>query len=247
MILFFVFLFGLVFGSFLNVCVYRLPRGQSLAYPPSHCTRCGTALKPADLIPLLSWFVLGGKCRYCGESIHLRYPVTEFVNAMGWVLVIYYFGLTPQGFAGAFIFSLSLVITQIDLEHFLIPNSLVVLLLAGGVAYSFLDRDPGFLNRLLGAGTGFAVPLILGYISKGGIGGGDIKLMGAMGYWLGFPGILYSLFVAALIGSLWGIFLIAARGKKRKDPIPFGPFLVAGFLYIFLFRDHFSTWYWNLF
>lgn len=247
MLLFFTFLFGLVFGSFLNVCIYRLPRGESLAYPPSHCTKCGTMLKPSDLIPVLSWLLLGGKCQYCGEKIHWRYIITEFVNAVGWVLIIYFFGLTFQGAAGVFLFSLALVIAQIDLEHYLIPNSLVLILLITGFLYYFLEPDPGLLNRALGLAVGFVIPLILSYLSKGGMGGGDIKLMGAMGLWLGFPGILYSLFIAALTGSIAGILLIATGIKKRRDPIPFGPFLIIGFLCIFLFQDYFLYWYWNLF
>lgn len=247
MILFFTFLFGLVIGSFLNVCIYRLPKGESIAMPPSHCTSCNTELKPQDLIPVLSWVLLRGKCRYCGEKIHWRYPVTEFVNAVVWVMIIWQWGLTSQGLAGLFLFSLSLVITQIDLEHYLIPNSLVIFLLLGGIAYHFIAQDLTLLNRGIGLVVGFTVPFLLALLSRGGMGGGDIKLMGAMGVWLGFPGVLYALFIGALLGSLVGLGLIILGKKKRKDPIPFGPFLVLGFLVLFLFADNVTNWYWNLF
>lgn len=247
MILFVTFLLGLVFGKYLNVCVYRLPKGESLAHLSPHCKGCGTYTKPADLIPVLSWLLLGGKCRYCGENIDWQYIVTELVNAAGWVIIIHYYGLTPQGMAGIFLFSLALVITQIDLEHYLIPNSLVLILLLTGIVYYFIEPVPGLVDRILGLVVGFLIPLILGYLSKGGMGGGDIKLMGAMGFWLGFPGVLYSLFIAALSGSIIGILMIAAGIKKRKDPIPFGPFLVIGFLCIFFFHDYFLFYYWNLF
>lgn len=237
MILLITFIFGLVLGSFLNACIYCLPRNERLIHAPAHCMGCGTCFRPADLIPVLSWFLLGGKCRYCGEKIHCRYPVTELANALGWMVIIYYWGLTLKGLAGAFLFSLALIITQIDLEHYLIPNSIVLTLFLAGIVYHFLEPGTGIQTRLLGAGLGFMIPLILGYLSKGGMGGGDIKLMGAMGFWLGFPGVLYSMFIAALLGSLAGILLIITGIKKRKEPIPFGPFLIIGFLCIFFSRD----------
>ncbi|MFZ5754398.1 MAG: prepilin peptidase [Bacillota bacterium] len=247
MTLFLTFAYGLIFGSFLNVLIYRLPRGENIAYPPSHCTSCNTKLKPRDLIPVFSFLFLGGKCRYCGEKIHWCYPVTEIVNALGWMTIIYYYGLSARGVAGCFLFSLALVIGQIDLEHYLIPDSLVITLLAGGVVYHFFSQEMGILNRILGLAVGFAIPFLLAVVSRGGMGGGDIKLTAAMGFWLGFPGVFYALFVGALVGSITGILLIALKRKKRRDPIPFGPFLVLGFLVIFFFRDQFVQWYWNLF
>lgn len=247
MILFFVFLFGLVIGSFLNVVIGRIPAGESIVNPPSHCESCGNYLQPKDLIPVISWFCLKGKCRYCGEKIHYRYPLTELVNAIVWVLIIWQFGLTWQGLAGLFIFSLSLVITQIDLEHFIIPNGIVIILLAGGIIYHFLTPELSLPARLLGLGVGVAIPALIALISRGGMGGGDIKLMGAMGFWLGLAGVLIALFVAALVGSIVGISLIISGRKKRKDPIPFGPFLVLGFLLIFLFGDQLVSLYWSIF
>ncbi|MFY9175048.1 MAG: prepilin peptidase [Peptococcia bacterium] len=247
MILFFVFLFGLVIGSFLNVLIGRLPEGESIVNPPSHCEACDTTLKAQDLIPLISWFLLRGKCRYCGEKIHYRYPLTEFVNGIAWVLIIWQFGLTYQGLAGLFLFSLFLAIALIDLEHYIIPNGLVLALLVGGVIYHFLGQDLTIIQRLIGLAVGFAVPVVIALISRGGMGGGDIKLMATMGFWLGFGGILITLFIAALIGSIIGIALIISGRKKRKDPIPFGPFLVIGFLLIFLYGEQLLYLYWSIF
>jgi len=247
MILFFVFLFGLVIGSFLNVVIYRLPLNQSIAYPPSHCTSCQKGRAARDLIPVVSWLILRGKCRFCGERIHWRYPLTEFVNAVAWVWIIGQYGLTPQGIAGLFLFSLSLVITQIDLEHYLIPNSLVITCLAVGIVYHFVNQDVTLLNRLIGLAAGFGVPFFLAGLGKGGMGGGDIKLMAAAGFWLGFPGVLYALFAGALAGSVFGLILILSGRKKRKDPIPFGPFLVLGFLLVFFYQQELSQMYWKLF
>ncbi len=243
----FTFLFGLVFGSFLNVCIYRLPREESIVFPPSHCTSCQNRLYPKDLIPLLSFFLLKGKCRYCGEIIHWRYPAVELLNGLGWVWVIASFGITTQGLAGVFLFSFALVVALIDLEHYLIPNSLVILLFLCGLIFHFILQDLSLTKRLLGMTVGFGLPFLLALFSRGGMGGGDIKLCTAMGFWLGFPAVFQALFIGALMGSVIGISLIIMKIKKRKDPIPFGPFLVLGFLIIFFFQEPLLSWYWTLF
>ena len=241
------FLFGLIFGSFLNVCIYRLPREESIIFPPSHCTSCQNRLHSKDLIPLISFFFLKGKCRYCGEIIHWRYPAVELLNGLGWVWIIANFGITAQGLAGLFLYSFSLVVTLIDLEHYLIPNSLVVSLFFCGLIFHFVLQDLSLTKRLLGMAVGFGFPFLLALFSRGGMGGGDIKLCTAMGFWLGFPAIFQALFIGALVGSVVGISLIILKIKKRKDPIPFGPFLVLGFLAIFFFQEPLLSWYWALF
>lgn len=241
MILFLVFIFGLVIGSFLNACIFCLPRNQSIKSFFSRCASCGRELTGNNIIPVLNRLLFRGKCCYCSEKIHWRYPATGFANALAWVLITRQWGLTPAGAAGLFLFSLSLVIAQIDFEHYLIPNSLVVLCLTGGAAYHFLVRDIGFRVRLLGMAAGFLVPLLLALISRGGMGGGDVKLMAAIGFWLGFPDVLYALFAGALLGSVVGAALIAGGKKKRKEPIPFGPFLVLGLLVIFFGGGAFLT------
>ncbi len=246
MVLFFVFLFGLVTGSFLNVLITRLPAGKSIASPPSHCEACGTTLQARDLIPVISWLFLRGKCRYCGQPIPYWFPLTEFVNGVVWVGLVWQFGLTCKGMAGLFLFSLFLVIALIDLQHQIIPNGLVLTLLAGGIIYHFGSEELSLFQRLLGLAVGLTVLLLIALLSRGGMGGGDIKLLAVMGFWLGLGGVLATLFLAALIGSIVGIVLIISGRKKRKDPIPFGPFLAIGFLLVFLYGEQLMNLYWGI-
>lgn len=243
--LFYIFLFGLIVGSFLNVCIYRIPKGDSIVFPPSHCTSCHHKLAAKDLIPLFSYFLLRGRCRYCGEKIPWRYPLVELSNGLGWVLIMWYYQgmITGQSIAGMLLFSFSLVLSLIDIKHFLIPNSLVVVLLVAGIIYHVWFREISIGLLLLGLAVGFGFPYVIAVVSGGGMGGGDIKLCAAMGLWLGYPSIIYALFIGALLGSLVGITLIICRIKTRKDRIPFGPFLMLGFLAMIFFQKQIVFWY----
>lgn len=230
-----IFLCGLVGGSLLNICIKRIPQGERLITRFSHCHNCKTELRLLDLIPVISWILLRGKCRYCDKHIHFEYPLIELVNGLAWVLIIFYLGLSLQGIVGAFVFSLSLVIFLIDLKHYIIPNGLVITFFLTGVIHNLYIQDINLLNSLIGMGVGFSIPFLLAIVSRGGMGGGDIKLIAAMGFWLGFPQILSMLFIAAVLGSLVGLILILIKQKRRKDPIPFGPFLISGFLLMYFF------------
>jgi leader peptidase (prepilin peptidase)/N-methyltransferase len=227
----FVGVLGAVFGSFLNVVTYRLPRHESVITPASRCTRCGTPVKPYDNIPILSWLLLRGHCRGCGEPISVRYPLIETLTAtlcVGAVLVHH----------SAASVSLSLVLilllvpaAAIDLEHRIIPNRITAL----GVALALiigLTLDPsGEPQRLIaGAGAGgFLLVAALAY--PGGMGMGDVKLAGMMGLFLG-SAVAPALLVALLAGVLVGVLVIARKGSQagRKTAIPFGPFLALGAL-----------------
>jgi len=243
--LFYIFLFGLLVGSFLNVCIYRIPQGESIVFPPSHCPSCHHQLAAKDLVPLFSFLLLGGKCRYCGEKISWQYPLVELGNGLGWVLIMWYYQGLPSGqsVAGMLLFSFALVLSLIDVKHYLIPNCLVVVLLVGGLVYHLWLREISIGLILLGMAVGFGFPFVIAVVSGGGMGGGDIKLCAAMGLWLGYPAIIYALFIGALLGSLVGIILIICRLKTRKDRIPFGPFLMLGFLAMILFQQQIMSWY----
>ncbi|MCR4442211.1 MAG: A24 family peptidase [Peptococcaceae bacterium] len=155
-------------------------------------------------------------------------------NAAGWLVVIFLLGPTVRGVAGAVMYSLFLLIARVDLESRLIPNMLVAAVLLAGVMYHFLTRDLSITSRLAGMGAGFLALFSVCLLSRGGVGGGDVKLLSAIGFWLGCPGVLYALFIAAVGGSLAGLILMAAGKKKKADTIAFGPFLALGFIIVFL-------------
>jgi leader peptidase (prepilin peptidase) / N-methyltransferase len=224
-------LFGAIFGSFLNVVAYRLPRHESLVTPASHCPRCGTPVKPYDNIPILSWLLLRGHCRGCGEPISARYPLVEALTAALCVGAV----LSHESAVGI---ALSIVLVLlvvpaalIDLEHRIIPNRITALgaVLALGIG---LALDPsGEPERLIaGAGAGgFLLLAALAY--PGGMGMGDVKLAGMMGLFLG-AAVAPAILIALLSGVLLGIVVIARKGAQegRKTAVPFGPFLALGAL-----------------
>jgi leader peptidase (prepilin peptidase) / N-methyltransferase len=223
--------FGAVFGSFLNVVVYRLPRHESLVTPASHCPSCGTPVKPYDNIPILSWLLLGGHCRSCGTSISPRYPLVEAFTAalcVGAVLV--------HSSASAIALSVTLILlivpaALIDLEHRIIPNQITALGAILALALGLALDPAGEPERLIaGAGAGgFLLLAALAY--PGGMGMGDVKLAGMMGLFLG-AAVAPALLVALVAGVALGIAVIYRKGAQagRKTAVPFGPFLALGAL-----------------
>jgi leader peptidase (prepilin peptidase)/N-methyltransferase len=238
-ILFFiVFLLGSLIGSFLNVCIYRLPRNLSVIFPPSRCPSCNIPIKAYDNIPLLSFLLLGGKCRYCKTKISLRYPLVEALNALMYVLVLWRFGFgwhMPVLFAFC---SAMIVITFIDLDFQIIPDTITLPgIPIGVIAASLVLPDPfdrssilGLSGALIGLFTGGAIFYAIAVLSRGGMGGGDIKMMAMVGAFMGWKSTLLTTFAGSLLGSCVGIFLMVVKGKGRKTKIPFGPFLAAGTL-----------------
>lgn len=236
-------LLGLVFGSFANVVIWRLPRGESLASPGSHCPRCGSTIAWHDNIPVLSWLLLRGRCRSCGEPISWRYPAVELLSGMSWIAAVLAWGVTVRALLGIVLFYLSLILAAIDLDHRRLPNALVALLGAVGALGLFvallgipacpLVGDAVGVRAATGAALGVAlgggVPLAAALIyerlrGRAGLGMGDVKLLAAYGLYLG-PFVLMALLVGSLVGSVVG--LMARRGA-RDAAIPFGPFLALG-------------------
>jgi leader peptidase (prepilin peptidase) / N-methyltransferase len=219
---------GAAVGSFLNVVVYRLPRGESLVSPGSRCPSCGTALRPYDNVPVVSWLVLRGRCRSCDAPISPRYPLVELLTALTFVAVALARGVDDDLVAELPFAAALIAVAAIDLEHRIIPNRILLPVAAYGVAANALFRT-GDLPELLIASVGaFLFLLVAALAYPAGMGMGDVKLAGVMGLYLG-SSVAAALLVALLSGSVVGIWIIAREGgSARKRGVPFGPFLALG-------------------
>lgn len=228
-------------GSFLNVCIYRIPRNESLLFPKSHCPNCRSPINNWDNIPLLSYLVLRGKCRFCKNKISIIYPFVELITGILYLALFTKFGLSPKLFLSIFFMSSLIVIGFIDLEHQIIPNRLIIPLIITSFIFLFilfLSKNNNILplvekQRIIYSVYGFLLAsgflTIIAIIKEGGMGGGDIKLAGFMGIFLGFY-VGIALFVGFITGGIAGIFLILSNKKNQKDLIPFGPYLCFGSL-----------------
>lgn len=244
----FAFILGAVVGSFLNVCIYRLPKNESIVFPPSHCPNCDYKIPFYDNIPILSYLLLAGRCRSCKTRISMQYPLVEFINALLTLILFMRFGPT-FAFLVLFIFcSAMVVVTFIDLEHQIIPDVISLPGIVAGFAFSFFIPQLGWLNSLIGIalGGGSLWLVATGYellTKKEGMGGGDIKLLAMMGAFFGWKAIPFIIFVSSLTGSVIGVTVMLIGKKDSRLAIPFGPFLAAGaVLYIFFGRE-LIQWY----
>jgi leader peptidase (prepilin peptidase)/N-methyltransferase len=235
---------GASVGSFVNVCVSRLPAGESVVRPRSRCPRCGAAIGWHDNVPLLSWMLLRGKCRHCRESISIQYPAVELVTALIWVGLALHYGPTWMALQGSVLMSLLLTISIIDARHYLIPDALSLGGLGAGLALALLPGPPSILTSVLGAALGFGVLLVVGLLGewvfkKPAMGGGDIKMMAMVGAFLGPAGAMLTIFIGALAGTL----IFAPVSLKKKKEVPFGVFLGLGAAISFLFGEWLVHWY----
>jgi len=221
-------LLGLAVGSFLNLCIDRLPSGKSIIRPPSHCDSCQHKLNAGDLVPVFSYLWLRGRCRYCGVRIPLRLPAVELATALLFALLSWHYGPGSQ-LAMALVYAcLFLVIFVIDLEQQLVLDTIIYPGMVLAFVFSFFWPELGVGSALIGGAVGFGLMLLPYLISRGGMGGGDVKLAGLIGLATGFPNILIALFIGVLGGGLVASFLLLFHLKTRKEAIPFGPFLAAG-------------------
>ncbi len=244
-------LVGVVIGSFLNVCIVRLPAGQSIVYPPSHCPRCGTRIRSRDNIPLISYLVLRGRCRSCGGRISVRYPVVEALTGVLFVLLAQRFGCSPYLGIAALLVAALIVITFIDIDHQIIPDVISLPGIVVGLLVSALGYGPPFVDSALGAlcGGGILYAVAFGYhalTGREGMGGGDIKLLAMIGAFLGWRGVLVTLVLGSFSGAVVGVTLMLARGADTRLPIPFGPFLALGAVCGLFFGEHLIHWYLQL-
>jgi leader peptidase (prepilin peptidase)/N-methyltransferase len=242
------FIFGLVIGSFLNVCIHRLPSSQSIAHPRSRCPQCGHLIRVYDNIPVLSYLILRGRCRDCGARISLRYPVVELLSGAFAAMAVARFGLGWQALLMYALIAAFLVITFIDLDHRIIPDVITLPGIPIGLAASFGPGMISPLESLVGilAGGGSLFLVAWGYqlvTQREGMGGGDIKLLAMIGAFIGWKGVLLTIFIASLTGTLAGMALIFRRRGDMKLAVPFGPFLAVGAIAYLFMGPELMSWY----
>lgn len=243
-----IFLFGLLIGSFLNVCIYRIPRNESIVFPGSHCTACGGYLRSCDLIPVVSYLLLGGRCRYCKCTISPRYPLVELTTAVLITLQVWQRGITASFFLCAALTAVLIVVAMIDFDHQIIPDGLVLVIAVLGLAQLILVLLPQLglvvlLDHTAGFFLGGGVFFLIAVISRGGMGGGDVKLAAVLGLWFGWKQLLLLVFVAFVSGAFVSVILLLTHIKGRKEGVPFGPFLAAAAYLVSLFGSELVHWY----
>jgi leader peptidase (prepilin peptidase)/N-methyltransferase len=245
-----VFILGLLIGSFLNVCIYRIPLQKTVVRGRSYCTACNSLIPWYCNIPLLSYLFLKGRCKNCGESISVIYPVVELLNAVLYLLIWKTFGLGITALLLAVLFSVLIVISFIDLKHQIIPDGLVLVILIFGIVnglYQTLAEGAPWYTWVIGFFAASVPLLTLGLIYSDGMGGGDIKLMAAAGLFLGWKLILLSLFLGALYGLFVSVYIILVKKGSRKSIMPFGPMLSLGMITAALAGNQIIAWYFSLF
>ena len=238
-------LFGAVIGSFLNVCIVRLPAEQSVVSPPSRCPQCGKAVEWRDNIPMLSWLLLGGKCRGCGKPISILYPLVELATALLWAGMAWYYGLSLEALTGALFGTLLIGIALTDAREYIIPNEFTYGGLVIGLVLSAAGGLDAVLSALIGAVVGFGILWLVGVAGRWAfkeeaMGGGDIKMMAMVGAFVGWQGVLLTIFLGALAGT--AIFLpLTLLGRKKL--VPFGVFLAIGAAVTYVIGPSIIEWY----
>ena len=235
---------GSMIGSFLNVCIVRLPLEQSVVRPRSRCVRCGRSIAWFDNVPVISWLLLGGRCRHCRERISAQYPLIEAAVAGVWAAAAWWYGVTLHGLAAALFGTILLGIAVTDARHYLIPDEYTWGGLAVGLLLALRGGFGGLLTAVIGAGLGFALLYAIAWAGERAfreeaMGGGDIKMMAMVGAFLGWKGVLLTLFGGALLGTL--VFVPLTLRKRRL--VPFGVFLAAAGGLTFVFGEAIVRWY----
>ncbi|WP_438448165.1 prepilin peptidase [Gorillibacterium sp. sgz5001074] len=248
----FLFAVGASFGSFFNVAGLRLPAGQSVIRPPSACPCCGHRLSPLDLIPVLGWLLLRGRCRYCGTPVSKVYPAGELATGILFAILPFAIADHREWAVAYSLVSLLAVLTVSDLKYRLLPNLLLYpAILWFGLLRLFvshpLPASSYLIGFLLGGGMLWVISFVFERMGKHGMGGGDVKLMALLGLVLGTKLVFITIFLSALMGSVVGMALIGAGRLDRKTGMPFGPFIAAGALFALMAGDRLADWYMGLF
>lgn len=244
----FLFIFGLVLGSFLNVCIYRLPLKRSIIHPPSNCPECGEKIAFYDNMPLMSYILLWGKCRHCRRPIPVRYPLVELITGLLSISLFMKYGLGYDYLIFLIFTALLIVISFIDLQHRIIPDVVSIPGILFGLILSFFMPHITWYDSLIGilggGGILYLVAVVFEWVTKKeGMGGGDIKLLAMIGAWMGWKSLPFIILISSLVGAIigGGSLLLARQGLRTR--IPFGPFLALGALVYLFFGREFVAWY----
>ena len=239
---------GLVIGSFLNVCIYRIPKEESIAFPPSHCAKCQHSLSPIDLVPVFSYIFLRGRCKYCNGEISIRYPLIECLNGILYLIIYLKFGLTIIALKYCILVSVLIVIGIIDYDTQFVFTSTTIFsgIIAGiFIIIQAIVYKSGTIDLILGGVIGSGIIGIIVFLTKG-MGEGDIEIAAVCGLFLGIKGILLGLFLAIILGGVVGIVILTLKLKKAKEKIAFGPCIAIGSLISMLWGVEILKFYWNL-
>ncbi len=244
----YIFMLGLVLGSFFNVVGLRLPKGKSIIFPRSHCSSCNQTLKILDLVPVLSFGLVKGKCRTCGVKISFMYPLIELASGLLFLAAWFTYGWSWEFAAAVLLISMLLILTVSDLMFMIIPDKILVFfaILIFSFRLTVVPLEPWW-EMLAGAGLGFFLLLLIAVISKGGMGGGDIKLFAVLGLFFGLEKILLVFFLSIFSGALFGCLGILTGQVKKRTPFPFGPYIAAGSLITLFFGVDILQWYFHFY
>jgi leader peptidase (prepilin peptidase) / N-methyltransferase len=253
--LIFAFVFGLTIGSFLNVCIYRLPLKKSIVTPPSGCTSCGNRIKFYDNIPVLSYLMLRGRCRNCGAHISFQYPAVELSTGLISMALLVKYNILNENFSQFFIYFIFIAalicIGFIDLEHQIIPDVISIPGIIIGLLFSLIINHIPWVDSVIGILAGGGILYLVAFIyelitKKEGMGGGDIKLLAMIGAFLGWKAIPFVILISSLTGSVIGSAALMISKKGIRAKIPFGPFLALGAILYVFFGKEIINWYINL-
>jgi leader peptidase (prepilin peptidase) / N-methyltransferase len=240
-------LLGLAIGSFVNVVIVRLPEHRSLWRTRSACPACGAGIAWRDNVPLLSFALLRGRCRACAVGIPWRYPIVEAVTAALFAIAFWRFGPTPEFVVAAILLAALVAITAIDLQLQIIPDAITLPGIVTGLVANVATQRVSIVDSLIGIALGGGLFLIIILVSRGGMGGGDMKLGAMLGAFLGWKVALLALFLAVLFGGTFAIVLLVSGARSRKDAVPFGPFLALGGAIALFAGEELVTWYLSAF
>lgn len=251
----YIFLIGIVFGSFFNVCIFRIPNKQSILNPQSYCYNCNTMIRYLDLIPILSWIFLKGKCRYCGQKISLRYPLIELLTGILFVMTYNVYGLNFVTINYLVLISLLIIITFIDIDHYIIPDRIIIFGSIFALLFKLMNqvistKDSIIGGIVCGGGMFILINLIELVVKKEAMGGGDIKLFFMIGLFVGLKLGLLTILMSIYVGAAYGIVTIVYSKIKKQEynpMIPYGPFISVGAFIAVLRGTNIINWYMDLF